>query len=91
MPDQEAMGCFPENRPDKKSPLDLALLAFFSIVTVVCSLLVSLILAAAAFTRDHIGGDLYGFEEWVKLFAFWLYFMGEPTGPTITPMFLQTL
>jgi len=80
MPDQEAMGCFPENRPDKKSPLDLALLAFFSIVTVVCSLLLSLIIAAAAFTRYIIGGDLYGFEEWVKLFAFWLYFMGGAYG-----------
>ncbi|MBP9027707.1 MAG: TRAP transporter small permease [Aminivibrio sp.] len=80
MPDQEAMGCFPENRPDKKSPLDLALLAFFSIVTVVCSLLLSLIIAAAAFTRYVIGGDLYGFEEWVKLFAFWLYFMGGAYG-----------
>jgi len=79
MPDQEAMGCFPENRPDKKSPLDLALLAFFSIVTVVCSLLLSLIIAAAAFTRYVIGGDLYGFEEWVN-FAFWLYFCGAGYG-----------
>jgi len=80
MPDREAIGCFPENRPDKKNPLDLALLFFFSITTVVCSLLLSLIIAAAAFTRYIIGGDLYGFEEWVKLFAFWLYFMGGAYG-----------
>jgi len=38
------------------------------------------VISAAAFTRYIIGGDLYGFEEWVKLFAFWLYFMGGAYG-----------
>lgn len=80
MSEREAMGCFPENRPDRKSPIDLVLLSFFSIVTVACSLLLSVIISAAAFTRYVIGGDLYGFEEWVKLFAFWLYFMGGAYG-----------
>jgi len=80
MSEREAMGCFPENRPDRKSPIDLVLLSFFSIVTVACSLLLSVVISAAAFTRYIIGGDLYGFEEWVKLFAFWLYFMGGAYG-----------
>jgi len=89
MPDREAIGCFPENRPDKKNPLDLALLFFFSITTVVCSLLLSLIIAAAAFTRYIIGGDLYGFEEWVKLFAFWLYFMGAHVSADVVDSYMQ--
>lgn len=80
MTDQEATGCFPELEPEKRNLGDTVLLSFFSLVTVVCSLLLSLVIAAAAFTRYIIGGDLYGFEEWVKLFAFWLYFMGGAYG-----------
>ena len=80
MADNEHIGCFPENRPEKKSGVDLLLLFFFSIITVSCSLLLSLIISAAAFTRYIIGGDLYGFEEWVRLLAFWLYFMGGAYG-----------
>jgi TRAP-type C4-dicarboxylate transport system permease small subunit len=80
MADQEAMECFPDLEPEQKSRLDYTLLAFFSLITVICSLLLSLIIAAAAFTRYIIGGDLYGFEEWVKLLAFWLYFMGGAYG-----------
>ncbi len=80
MADNETIGCFPENRPEKQSKVDLLLLFFFSLVTVSCSLLLSIIISAAAFTRYIIGGDLYGFEEWVRLLAFWLYFMGGAYG-----------
>ena len=77
MADNETIGCFPENRPEKQSKVDLILLFFFSIVSVSCSLLLSIIISAAAFTRYIMGGDLYNFEEWVRLLAFWLYFMGS--------------
>ncbi len=80
MADNETIGCFPENRPEKQSKVDLILLFFFSIVSVSCSLLLSIIISAAAFTRYIMGGDLYGFEEWVRLLAFWLYFMGGAYG-----------
>jgi TRAP-type C4-dicarboxylate transport system permease small subunit len=53
---------------------------FFGIVTVFCSLALSTLIAAAAFTRYVIRGDLFGYEEWVKLIAFWLYFMGGAYG-----------
>ena len=32
------------------------------------------------FVRYVLKGDLYGYEEWVKLLAFWLYFMGAAIG-----------
>lgn len=80
MSEQQATTCFPEDPPDKKTPVDKVLIPLFSVVTIISSLLLSLIISAAAFTRYIIGGDLYGFEEWVKLFAFWLYFMGGAYG-----------
>ncbi|MDI9370816.1 MAG: TRAP transporter small permease [Synergistaceae bacterium] len=80
MADNEFAGCFPENHPEKLSKTDQVLLFFFSAVCVVSSLLLALVISAAAFTRYVIGGDLYGFEEWVKLLAFWLYFMGGSYG-----------
>ena len=80
MADNELSGCFPENRPENVSKIDRILLFFFSAVCVVSSLLLAVVISAAAFTRYIIGGDLYGFEEWVKLLAFWLYFMGGAYG-----------
>lgn len=80
MSERETTTCFPEGPPEHKSLVDKALIPAFSAITVVCSLLLSLVISAAAFTRYIIGGDLYGFEEWVKLFAFWLYFMGGAYG-----------
>lgn len=80
MSEQETMGCFPDNRPKQVSRFDKVLLTFFSIITVFSSILLAIVIAAAAFTRYVIHGDLYGFEEWVKLFAFWLYFMGGAYG-----------
>ena len=80
MADNENIGCFPQNRPEKKSKFDSILIFFFSIVTVSTSLLLSFYIAAVAFIRYVIGGNLYGFEEWVCLLAFWLYFMGGAYG-----------
>lgn len=80
MSEEKVATCFPESPPEGKTLVDRVLLPFFSIICVVCSLLLALIISAAAFTRYVIGGDLFGFEEWVKLFAFWLYFMGGAYG-----------
>ena len=80
MSEQEAMGCFPDDRPEQVSNFDKVMLTFLSIITVSTSIILALIISAAAFTRYIIHGDLYGFEEWVKLFAFWLYFMGGAYG-----------
>lgn len=44
------------------------------------SMFLTLIISAAAFVRYVLGGDLYGFEEVVKLIAFWVYFMGAAYG-----------
>ncbi len=47
---------------------------WFSTVTL------TLIICAATFFRYVLKGDLYGYEEWVKLLAFWLYFLGAAIG-----------
>ena len=52
----------------------------FSIVCFSTSLILTIIICAATFFRYVVKGDLYGYEEWVKLFAFWLYFMGAAIG-----------
>ncbi len=53
---------------------------FFSITCFVSSLFLTLMICAATFVRYVLKGDLYGYEEWVKLLAFWLYFMGASIG-----------
>ena len=52
----------------------------FSAVTLLMSVLLTILIAMATFVRYVIQGDLYGYEEWVKLFAFWLYFSGAAIG-----------
>ena len=52
----------------------------FSIVCFATSAILTIIICAATFFRYVIKGDLYGYEEWVKLFAFWLYFSGAAIG-----------
>ena len=53
---------------------------FYSIVCFVMSLLLMLIISAATVMRYVLEMDLYGYEEWIKIFAFWLYFMGAGYG-----------
>lgn len=52
----------------------------FSIVCFSSTVLLTLIICAATFFRYVVKGDLYGYEEWVKIFAFWLYFLGAAIG-----------
>lgn len=44
------------------------------------SILLVVIISAATMARYCFEMDLYGYEEWVKIFAFWLYFMGAGYG-----------
>jgi len=59
---------------------DRIVIRCFEIMMVFCSLLLSIIITAAAYTRYVHEGDLFGYEEWVKLIAFWLYFLGGAYG-----------
>jgi len=52
----------------------------FSLVTFSMSILLTILISLATFTRYILKGDLYGYEEWVKLLAFWLYFSGAAIG-----------
>ena len=52
----------------------------FSVSVFVSSILLTVIIATATLARYVFKADLYGYEEWVKLFAFWLYFSGAAIG-----------
>lgn len=52
----------------------------FSILCFVATVALTLLICAATFFRYIVKGDLYGYEEWVKLIAFWLYFLGAAIG-----------
>lgn len=54
--------------------------SFYAIVCFVMSMLLMVIITAATIMRYVFQMDLYGYEEWVKIFAFWLYFMGAGYG-----------
>ncbi|MFA0889280.1 MAG: TRAP transporter small permease [Synergistales bacterium] len=72
-----------EERPGAMKPrnlFDKIVVNGFSAVTLIMSILLTILIALATFVRYVIQGDLYGYEEWVKLFAFWLYFSGAAIG-----------
>lgn len=71
---------FEERTLPPKNLFDKITTGFFSVIAVVSSLSLAIIISAAAFTRYVVRGDLYGYEEWVKMIAFWLYFMGGAYG-----------
>lgn len=52
----------------------------FSIICFTTSMLLMFLICVATFVRYVLKGDLYGYEEVVKLLAFWLYFMGASIG-----------
>ena len=76
----------PETTQDKPGAMkprnlfDKVVVNGFSAVTLIMSVLLTILIAMATFVRYVIQGDLYGYEEWVKLFAFWLYFSGAAIG-----------
>ena len=53
---------------------------FYSIVCFTMSILLMLMIGTATMLRYIFRADLYGYEEWVRIFAFWLYFMGAAYG-----------
>ncbi|WP_232207755.1 TRAP transporter small permease [Aminomonas paucivorans] len=55
-------------------------MGFFSLVCFSMSVLLAALITAATLMRYVFQADLYGYEEWVKLFAFWLYFCGAGYG-----------
>lgn len=63
-----------------KTLFDRIAITTFSSVTFGMSFLLTILIGAATFVRYVLKGDLYGYEEWVKLFAFWLYFSGAAIG-----------
>lgn len=63
-----------------KCLFDKITVSFYSIVCFVMAMLLMVIISAATLMRYIFSMDLYGYEEWVKIFAFWLYFMGAGYG-----------
>lgn len=63
-----------------KNFFDKIVINLFSIVCFTATALLTIIICAAAFFRYILNGDLTGYEEWVKIFAFWLYFAAAAIG-----------
>ena len=59
-----------------KCLFDKITISFYSVVCFVMAILLMVIITAATLMRYIFEMDLYGYEEWVKIFAFWLYFLG---------------
>lgn len=59
---------------------DKCTVSFYAIVCFTMSILLVVIISAATVMRYVLEMDLYGYEEWIKIFAFWLYFMGAGYG-----------
>ena len=57
-----------------------ALLKFQRTVMIVCSLMIVIGITLGAVLRYVFKTDLYGMEEIIVIFAFWLYFMGGSYG-----------
>ena len=78
--ENEPILLFEERSLKPKCLFDKLSTKFFGVVMVFCSIALSTVITAAAFVRYIVRGDLFGYEEWVKLLAFWLYFMGGAYG-----------
>lgn len=63
-----------------KCLFDKITVSFYSVIMFVMCILLTVIISAATIMRYILKMDLYGYEEWVKIFAFWLYFMGAAYG-----------
>ncbi len=64
----------------RRNLFDRIFIGSFSIVCFSSTVALTLIICAATFFRYVVKGDLYGYEEWVKIIAFWLYFLGAAIG-----------
>ena len=60
--------------------LDKIVISFCSAVCFIMAILLMVIITAAALCRYIFEIDMYGYEEWARMFAFWLYFMGAGIG-----------
>jgi len=64
----------------RKNIFDRIAINSFTAVCFASTVILTLIICAATFFRYVVKGDLYGYEEWVKFLAFWLYFLGAAIG-----------
>lgn len=63
-----------------KNIFDRIIVNSFSVICFVSAVSLTLIICVATFFRYILEGNLYGYEEWVKMLAFWLYFIGAAIG-----------
>jgi len=63
-----------------KNFFDKIVINGLSIISFSTTVILTLVICAAAFFRYILNGDLTGYEEWVKIFAFWLYFSAAAIG-----------
>lgn len=76
--DTMPLGVLTANTP--KNFFDKIVINSFSFICFTATVVLTLVICAAAFFRYILNGDLTGYEEWVKIFAFWLYFSAAVIG-----------
>lgn len=69
----------PELPPALRAPVR-ALLAAQRVILFTCSLFIGLIFFFVVILRYVFEADLFAYEEWVLMAAFWLYFIGGAQG-----------
>lgn len=52
----------------------------FATICFVMAIALAVIISMATVMRYVLEMDLYGYEEWIQIFAFWLYFIGAAYG-----------
>lgn len=76
--DNSSSGILTADAP--KNFFDKIVINCFSFISFSATILLTVIICAAAFFRYILEGDLNGYEEWIKIFAFWLYFTAAAIG-----------
>ena len=63
-----------------KGLFDILFVRSFEALMIFFSVALAVLISTEAFYRYWLKEDLFGYEEWVKLMAFWLYFTGGAYG-----------
>jgi len=76
--EQKSSGYAGDRKPE--CLFDKITTTIFAIVCFSMSVLLTVCISSATIARYCFNKDLFGYEEWVKIFAFWLYFIGSAYG-----------
>lgn len=68
------------NIPNKLDKIVQRMLDFKRFILILTSLIMALTFCAVVFMRYIFEADLFAYEEWILVIAFWMYFLGGAVG-----------